>query len=185
MCAVGGTCLKGPACTSPHGAPAEGKHWHIAPVEGNPLAVTLSLTGPADILDPITGQFVPSPYAGRTFEATILVNDKFPFEFPVDIVWKLDAQGRSTLVHPLVSQGGAMCILGFRNGWGPASMLCADAGAGAEACLARKLWEALRQPAVDEAPNAEVAGLLVGAQANFAEFCRRAKEAAASLPAAH
>ena len=193
---MGGACPKGPACTSPLGAPAAGKHWHIEPVEGNPLAVTLHLTGPPDIVDAATGASTASPYAGRVFEATILVDDKCPFNFPVDILWKVDAHGKSTLVHPLVNSAGvagaaggaggaSMCTMGFRNGWGAASMLCADDGPGAAACLARKLWEALRQPAADEAVNQEVGGLLVGAHRNFAEFCKRAKEACASLPAAH
>ncbi len=161
-------------------------------MEGNPLAVALHLVGPPTMLHPATNALIPSPYAGRVFEATIVLSDKFPFAFPADVLWKLTPEGKSTLFHPLVGSDGSaaggaagaglsgapMCTAGFQEGWGPASSLAMAGG------LASKIYDALVQPCLPQAPNQEALGLLTGPAANVEEYVRRARAACAGLPAA-
>jgi hypothetical protein len=92
---------------------------------------------------------------------------------PTDVIWKLGPKGKSTVFHTLVdSDTGSLCHNCWKLTWG-ATMTLQQ--------LAATLMQALAQPDCKEPTNADAANLLT---TNVADFCARAREAAAGCPAA-
>ena len=91
-----------------------------------------------------------------------------------DMLWRLGPDGKSTLYHPLVGEGGETTAYLWLPHWGAISSLAATLGG--------LIRTAMAQPAAEVAVNLEPMALLQGASKNVAGYCAAAKNAAASLP---
>jgi ubiquitin-protein ligase len=184
-------------------------HVRVQAVEGSPLSFVLFIEGPDQLVAPGEATPVASPYAGKVFECLVKCPDDYPHHAPTEVVWKLGASGKSSLFHPLVSEGGDTCRNLWTPHWGATSSLSA---LGTMMCVqdartrtshahahartrARALSHArthtrpllrsraaMAQPTAEAAVNQEAMALLQGAGKNIAGYVATAKAAAASLP---
>lgn len=90
------------------------------------------------------------------------------------MLWRLGPDGKSTLYHPLVGEGGETCRNLWAPHWGATSSLAGGLGG--------LIRSAMAQPTAEAAVNEGAMALLQGASKNVAGYCAAAKAAAASLP---
>lgn len=90
-----------------------------------------------------------------------------------EVAFKLGPTGKSTMFHPLVSEGGEVCGNLWTPHWGATSSL---------GNLGTMLRTAMAQPTAEAATNPGAMALLQGASKDVAGYCAAAKAACESLP---